>query len=170
MESMGRIVPSAAIIVMPKKAVFIEHDVVPVNCTTKVVNPPRLVVGAVRALVSSGRNSTPSHTGTFVGAGVDCGGGGRPLAPVLTPASFHGTGTGTGAEVGASAAPVPLTANPVEGAVLPAEGTDRVPVDGDGAEVAHPVTDSNNITPISGTNFGRILITSRSVGMEHFLC
>jgi len=167
MESMGRIVPSAAVIVMPKKAGFIKHDVVPVNCITKVVSPARLVVGAVWALVSSGRNLAPSHPGTFVGAGVDRAGGGA-LATVLTPAAFHGTITG--AQVGASDAPVLLTAIAVAGGVLLAEGTDRVPDDGDGAEVAHPVTDSSNNTPISATNFGRILITSRSVGTEHFHC
>ncbi len=166
MESMGRIVPSAAVIVIAKKAGFIEHDVVPVNCTTKVVSPPRLVVDAVRALVSSGRNLAPSHPGTFVRAGVD-GAGGGALASVLTPAAFHGTVAV--AQVGASDAPVLLTAIPV-GGILLAACTDRVPDDGDGAEVAHPVTDSSNDTPISATNFGLILITSRSVGMEHFYC
>lgn len=163
MVSIGRIVPSAAVIVTPNNPGFVEHGAEPVNCTTNVVvnKPPLFEV--VRALLGSSRNS-PMHSLRLAGAGGGAAAGARS-APNRTPAGFHGTVTAVNVAGGVT---LMLLAVRIDDVVAVAGGADVLTAEGSGAGAAHPAAVISSNTPTSATKFARILLTSRSVRIENF--
>jgi len=156
--SIGRIVPSAAVMFTPGSSEDIEHGAEPVNCSTNVVVKYPPLVEVVRALCGSSRNSAPSHPSRFAGAG-GASAGARSVTD-RTPAGFHGSAA---VEVGAGDAGVLVLAIAVEDGVRLADVADGDTEGGNGAEVAHPAADISSTTPTSTISFGCILLISRSV-------
>jgi len=162
MVSIGRIVPSAAVIVTPSNPGFVEHGAEPVNCTTNVVVKKPPLVEVVRALLGRSRNS-PMHPLRLAGAGGGAAAGARSATDRI-PAGFHGTVTAVNVVAGRVTL-VPLAVR-IDDVVLVTGGADVLTAEGSGAGAAHPAAVISSNTPTSATKFARTLITSRNVRME----